>query len=78
MPALLDVRRRLADAARLHAASGLYLAAASFHVSRLAERVAGGLLAPGEALDAALAAEAAALSVPFLPALERTDARPSL
>ena len=70
MSDLTAIRRRLADAARLRTASGLMLAAAGVHVSRLAAHVAAGRISLSEGLAAALAAEAAALSVPHVSPLE--------
>lgn len=70
MTALKEVGDRIADAARLRAASGLMLAAASLHVARLADHLAAGRMTPADALAAALVVEAAALSVPNLDRLE--------
>lgn len=67
---LLLVRRRLADAARLRTASALFLSAAGVHVARLAAHAAAGRMPLADALAAALAAEAAALSIPHVSPLE--------
>jgi hypothetical protein len=70
MTALKEVGDRLADAARLRAASGLMLAAASLHLARLADHLAAGRMTATDALAAALVVEAAALSVPHVSPLE--------
>jgi hypothetical protein len=72
-PELKAVASRLSQAAACHLASVLFAGAAGLQIQRLADRLAAGLETPETALEAALAAEAAALSVRHVPPMETRD-----
>jgi hypothetical protein len=77
-PELKAVADRLSMAAACRQANGVISSGAAILLQRLAGHVATGAVSLETALETALAAEAAALSVPHVPPLEPRDVRNSI